>query len=134
MQILPSRRICTYEGVQCFFHALMAAISTISTISTILTILTIPSPGRFACRACYKWEMKGGYSIKNVLPALVPELSYAGLEIANGGAAMEAYHEMCVVSDQPEELAASRANLLAYCKLDTLAMVQVLEKLYQLTS
>lgn len=88
----------------------------------------------FRTRACYKWEMKGGYSIKNVLPALVPELSYSGLEIANGGAAMEAYHEMCAVKDQPEELAAVRGALLEYCKLDTLAMVRILEKLYQLAS
>ncbi|QXE87349.1 DUF2779 domain-containing protein [Geomonas nitrogeniifigens] len=88
----------------------------------------------FNTRACYKWEMKGGYSIKNVLPALVPELSYSGLKIANGGAAMEAYHEMCAVKDKPEELAAVRGALLEYCKLDTLAMVRILEKLYQLAS
>lgn len=86
----------------------------------------------FRSRACYKWQMKGSYSIKSVLPALVPDLSYSGLEIANGGAAMEAYHAMCAVKDSPEELAEIRKNLLEYCKLDTLAMVRVLEALHRL--
>jgi hypothetical protein len=35
----------------------------------------------------YTPEMKGSYSIKFVLPALVPELSYDELEIKEGGTA-----------------------------------------------
>ena len=83
----------------------------------------------FRTRAIYHWQMKGSSSIKKVLPALVPELSYEGLEIADGGAAMEAYHEMCAVKDRPKELAKIRHNLLAYCRQDTLGMVRILDSL-----
>jgi len=86
----------------------------------------------FRQRDVYFWKFKGSYSIKNVLPVLVPQLSYEGLEIADGGAAMEAYHQMCAAKNNPEKLAQIRENLLAYCKLDTLAMVQILETLGEL--
>jgi hypothetical protein len=68
------------------------------------------------------------YSIKEVLPAMVPELSYAGLVIADGMAAMQAYHDMCALED-PEALARLRQAMLEYCRLDTLAMVRILETL-----
>lgn len=83
----------------------------------------------FRHRDVYFWKFKGSYSIKNVLPVLVPQLSYEGLEIADGGAAMDAYLRMCEAKDNPEELAKIRESLLAYCKLDTLAMVRILEAL-----
>ncbi|MFZ4440083.1 MAG: DUF2779 domain-containing protein [Syntrophales bacterium] len=86
----------------------------------------------FRQRDVYFWKFKGSYSIKSVLPALVPQLSYEGLEIADGGAAMDAYHQMGAAKDNPEDLAKIRANLLAYCKLDTLAMVRILETLGEL--
>lgn len=38
----------------------------------------------FKRRHYYSWQMKGSYSIKGVLPALVQELSYEGLEISDG--------------------------------------------------
>ena len=38
--------------------------------------------------------MKGSYSIKYVLPALVPELSYDGLPIKEGGAASNTFLSM----------------------------------------
>ena len=43
----------------------------------------------------YSWQMKGSYSIKAVLPILVPDLSYKGLEISDGDLAMLAYKKMC---------------------------------------
>jgi len=86
----------------------------------------------FRQRDVYFWEFKGSYSIKKVLPALVPQLSYEGLEIADGGAAMDAYHQMCAVKDKPGELEKIRKNLIAYCKLDTLGMVRILEALEKL--
>jgi hypothetical protein len=82
----------------------------------------------FRRRDVYRWQMRGSYSIKEVLPAMVPELSYEGLAIANGMAAMQAYQEMCALED-PVALAELRAALLEYCRLDTLAMVRILEKL-----
>ena len=37
-----------------------------------------------------------------------------------------------LVNHTPEEQAIIRKNLLAYCRHDTLAMVKVLEKLYEM--
>ena len=48
----------------------------------------------------------------------------------DSGEAMNAYPEL--VNHTPEEQAIIRKNLLAYCRLDTLAMVKVLEKLYEM--
>ena len=75
----------------------------------------------------------GSYSIKYVLPALCPddpELDYHALEgIHNGSEAMNAFADL--ENHTPEEIVRIRKNLLAYCRLDTLAMVKILEKLYK---
>ena len=76
----------------------------------------------------YHYDMNGSYSIKAVLPVLVPELTYDGMEVGDGGMAMDAYARMCQ-SEDIAEIAAIRKALLEYCKLDTLAMVKILEKL-----
>ncbi len=78
----------------------------------------------FRKRYAYRWQQRGSNSIKQVLPAFVPELSYADLEISDGGMAMEAYHIMCAEKD-PVKLRELRANLLQYCELDTAAMVRL---------
>lgn len=87
----------------------------------------------FRKRAVYRWQMRGSYSIKDVLPALVPDLSYAGMEIADGMAAMRAYHEMCLL-EPGEELNKLRRAMLDYCRLDTLAMVRILGELERILS
>lgn len=76
----------------------------------------------------YHWEMKGSASQKAVLPVLVPELSYGGMEVADGGMAMDAYARMCACDD-PDEITKIRMAMLEYCKLDTFGMVRILEKL-----
>jgi hypothetical protein len=76
----------------------------------------------------YHWEMKGSASQKAVLPVLVPGLSYEGMEVADGGMAMTAYRAMCESQD-PAEVARIRTALLEYCKLDTLGMVKILDRL-----
>lgn len=82
----------------------------------------------FQRKHLYTPQMKGSYSIKNVLPALVPELSYKDLEIQEGGTASLVY--MSLYSDpDPASVAAKRENLLRYCALDTLSMVRILEKM-----
>jgi len=82
----------------------------------------------FKQRTVYHWQMRGSYSIKAVLPALVPDLSYDDLEISDGGMAMDAYFAMCrAVDDATVEKI--RQDLTEYCKLDTLAMVRILERL-----
>lgn len=78
----------------------------------------------------YNRDMGGSFSIKSVLPALYPndpELDYHNLEgVHNGSEAMTIFP---MIKDMPpEEQAAARKNLLAYCKLDTLAMVKVWQK------
>ena len=76
----------------------------------------------------YHWGMKGSASQKAVLPVLVPELRYEGMEVADGGMAMDAYRAMCEGQDR-EELTKIRTALLEYCKLDTLGMVRMWERL-----
>ena len=80
----------------------------------------------FRKRMAYRWTQRGSASIKKVLPAFVPELSYEGMAIADGGMAMEAYHIMCAEKD-PQKLSDLREHLLAYCRLDTEAMVKLHE-------
>ncbi len=87
----------------------------------------------FRRRDVYHWRMRGSYSIKEVLPAMVPGLSYAGMEIADGTAAMQAYHDMCELPPGKER-ERLRAAMLQYCRLDTLAMVRVLEALTKLAA
>lgn len=84
----------------------------------------------FAQKSYYHPAMRGSYSIKAVLPALMPEMeqAYRSLELVhNGGEAMEAFPALKAM-DKPNRWAYRRA-LLEYCKLDTLAMVKVLGKL-----
>lgn len=78
----------------------------------------------------YTPEMKGSYSIKHVLPALVPELSYNGLEIKEGGDASSTFLSM-LNGTFDGNINESRKQLLEYCEMDTYAMVKILEKLYQ---
>ena len=81
----------------------------------------------FQQKMYYTPAMKGRYSIKAVLPALVPELSYADLEIADGGTA-SALYKAHFTSEKPLP-DDTKQNLLDYCKMDTWAMVKILEKL-----
>lgn len=76
----------------------------------------------------YTNDMKGSYSIKYVLPALVPELNYSDLEINEGGLASLTFESLYGEKDL-EIISNKRKNLLEYCKLDTFAMVKILEKL-----
>ena len=82
----------------------------------------------FAEHSYYVPAMRGSYSIKAVLPALVPDLSYEGLPIADGMAASNAYEALHYETD-PERIDSARKALLEYCGLDTLAMVRILEVL-----
>ena len=89
----------------------------------------------FKAGAYYSRTLGGGFSIKQVLPALLPddpELDYKSLDerVQHGGNAMDIYPTMHL--QPPEEAEAIKKALLAYCRLDTLAMVRVLEKLYDI--
>jgi predicted RecB family nuclease len=74
----------------------------------------------------YHPSQQGSWSIKKVLPALVPELSYENLEgVKDGGMAMSAFLEAIHPSTSPERKATIQRQLLTYCKLDTYAMVKL---------
>lgn len=80
-------------------------------------------------RKYYRTEsMEGSSSIKKVLPALYPKLSYHDLEIGEGMAASNAFLNLYSCDDQ-EYKNVTRYNLLKYCGLDTFAMVKILEVL-----
>ena len=74
--------------------------------------------------------MRASYSIKKVLPALVPELSYKMLNIQEGGTASNTFSQM-VQGNFEGDAVQTRKDLLAYCKMDTYAMVKILEVLKQ---
>lgn len=75
-------------------------------------------------------SMNGSYSIKYVLPSLVPQMQDAYKEldgVQNGSQAMSAFANMSKLDADAKQM--MRKALLEYCKLDTLAMVRVLGKL-----
>lgn len=90
------------------------------------SILDLMAP--FQSKAVYKKEMNGSYSIKTVLPALIPEMGYDGMEIGGGGQASSTYATLHLIEDSAERRKI-RQDLLEYCKLDTLAMIKIIEKL-----
>ena len=77
----------------------------------------------------YHPQFQGSFSIKNVLPVLVPELSYEQLAIADGSQAGLAYEKLVHGGLALKEKEKVRANLLEYCRLDTMAMVKLVEHL-----
>ena len=74
----------------------------------------------------------GRTSIKVVLPVLVPDLSYEGLEIAHGDVALVTFAWMAQGKMGADEMERKQAALLEYCRLDTLAMVRLHEVLERL--
>ncbi len=79
-------------------------------------------------------EFHGSFSIKKVLPVLVPDLSYDGLAIGNGELAVTRFARMARGEIAGEDVAATRRQLLDYCKLDTLAMVRLHDVLDELAA
>lgn len=85
--------------------------------------------GHYYCAA-----MGNRYSIKNVAPALYPNdpnMDYHKLQgdIKNGTQAMSAIGMSKTMT--PEELEKLHRDLEAYCGLDTMAVVKILKKLYE---
>ena len=82
----------------------------------------------FRRKQYYLPAMQNSYSLKLVLPALVPELSYDEMMIADGANASTAFYNLRFETDETK-IKETRQALLDYCALDTLGMVRVLEKL-----
>jgi hypothetical protein len=78
------------------------------------------------CSKCVNHpKFKGSNSIKDVLPALVPGMSYKGMSIANGEDASVIFAYMALGKFTPEECTRIREDMLRYCELDTFAMVKI---------
>jgi hypothetical protein len=89
----------------------------------------------FRGRGYYHPNFNGSFSIKSVLPAMFPnndELDYKKLgSIQNGGDAMDTFTNLHLLKDKSKR-DIIRKDLLAYCHLDTLAMVRIWEKLHKI--
>ena len=77
----------------------------------------------------YHPNFHGSYSIKAVLPALVPDMTYSDLEIQDGSNASAAFAQMIAPDTREPERERIRSALLDYCQRDTHAMVRLLDTL-----
>jgi hypothetical protein len=74
----------------------------------------------------YHHAQRGSWSIKEVLPAAVPDLSYDNLAgVKDGAMAMVAYAEAIAPEAKAERRQEIEIQLRAYCRLDTFAMVRL---------
>ena len=77
----------------------------------------------------YHPDMKGSWSIKNVLTCLLPELRYSDLgDVQDGLMAQSAYYEIISGKLSKEEKDSLYADMQDYCKLDTYAMLAIIDK------
>ncbi|MGA8733624.1 MAG: DUF2779 domain-containing protein [Terriglobales bacterium] len=75
----------------------------------------------------YHPEYAGSYSIKSVLPALVPEMSYQDMQVSNGQEAGLAWESLVRGGLNCDERERVERGLRAYCEQDTLAVVRLVE-------
>ena len=78
---------------------------------------------------CYHPGFHGSFSIKTVLPALIPDLDYRDLEIDDGRLASAAYAEIIRPDTLQERRDYLRKCLLDYCKRDSEAEVRLFQML-----
>jgi len=71
------------------------------------------------------YRFHGSSSIKKVLPVIAPNLSYSELEVNNGTMALDTWGRMVLEEEFNDDIEQTRMNLFEYCKLDTLAMVEI---------
>ena len=88
--------------------------------------------GPFRSRYLYHPDMKCSASLKSVLPAFVPEMSYDNLAIGDGGTASQLYLSCLKDTIAAEEQKKIFDDLRNYCGQDTLAEVKLLEVMYSL--
>jgi hypothetical protein len=84
----------------------------------------------------YHPDFRGSFSIKRVLPALVPDLGYGDLAIRDGRTAASALETLLLDGaslDEPTRRSL-REQLLRYCERDTLAMVRLHDQLRSVAS
>jgi len=83
----------------------------------------------------YHPDFGGSFSLKRILSPLVPDLGYDDLEVADGGTASAMLEKLILEPEafSPEERKLHRQSLLEYCKMDTLALVRLHERLLELS-
>ena len=79
----------------------------------------------------YHPEFHGSFSLKSVLPAMVPKLGYSDLEIRDGMMAQVAFEQVLdtPAGDPSREIIGG--HLRDYCARDTMAMVEIFDALRQ---
>jgi len=82
----------------------------------------------FQDMSIYHSKFNGSYSIKNVLPALVPGLNHGNLDISSGDVAADRWMQM-IHTESEDERDTLQAQLKEYCGLDTYAMIKILEEM-----
>ena len=85
----------------------------------------------FSNFSCYHPDQVGSASLKQVLPALTG-LKYDELEIAEGQTAGPKFMESVSGNISDDERQKIRANLIAYCSLDTYGMIEIVRRLEQI--
>lgn len=77
-------------------------------------------------------DFGGSASLKAVLPVLVPDLGYKGMSVSDGSSAQRIWMETFLEGRGDKEKIAQ--DLLDYCELDTLAMVEILRVLREMST
>ena len=80
----------------------------------------------------YHPQFHGTYSLKVVLPVLVPEIGYRDLEIQDGTTASAAFSQLVSLGVSDNERERIKAALLEYCQTDTEALLRILRVLHSL--
>ncbi len=110
------KTILTYLATR--FHGLSARVDNI--VARLVDLYPL------AMKNYYHPDMKGSWSIKSVLPTISTKLNYQEVgEVQDGVMAQQAYLDL--ISNDTPNLRNDRLrhDLLEYCKLDTLAMVEL---------
>ena len=77
----------------------------------------------------YSPAFLGSYSIKRVLPALVPGMGYDDLAVKSGDQVAGIWEQLCAINLDGAEKARLRQALLDYCERDTLALANLVDVL-----
>ena len=113
--------------LDCLARGSPACAKELARVSEGIVDLMVP----FKNRHYYTREMRGSYSLKSVLPALLPGLDYRGLEISNGEEASIVFSTLHLNPDR-EVVERIRGELLEYCAFDTMALLELVKKLKEL--
>ncbi len=96
-------------------------------------LLRIPDRFKDLCaiirNSFYDPGFQGSFSLKSVLPVLVPEMRYDTLSIQDGSHASFEYLRLIHPDTPFEEKEKIKENLLTYCSYDTLSMLKIRDEL-----